>query len=208
MVLNLILILVFAGIFGFCMRDGVWTNTLRLINVILAATIASSFGEPMARVLSGMHTKSFFFHNILGVWLVFAFVCTALNEATKYISRVNVKFNERFNLIGGYVLAGVLAFVFVSFTLFTMHQAPLGKNFARGSFNADSRMFFGTAPDRQWHDYLWYVSQGAYSAGEARHFDPNDEYYRNYEKYRNAIENYAKEKGTLGVTKDTGFRRK
>ena len=197
--LDVLLLLVFLGVFGSVMLDTLWGNTIRLINLIFSATIAASFGEPVAKFLEGMMLSGYFFYNFVGIWFVFVLCYAFFRFATQHLSRVNVRFHSLANKYGGKGVAVLIALVFISFTLFTLHQAPLSRKFM--GFDESNRMFYGVAPDRQWHDYFWWVSSGVYSPGEKSNFDPKDDYGRRYTKFRTTMERYVNEKNVSGVAK-------
>ena len=198
--LDVLLLLIFLGVFGSVMMDSLWGNTLRLFNLIFAATLAASFGEPLAKFMEGMMLSGYFFYNFVGIWFVFVMAYAFFRFATQYLSRVNVRFHSLANMYGGKGVAVLIALVFVSFTLFTMHQAPLSRKFL--GFDDNSRMFYGVAPDRQWHDYISWVSSGVYAPmDEKSYFDPKNDYGRRYTKFRSAMEKYVNEKEALGVAK-------
>ncbi len=186
------LIVIFLAVFGCTMMDSLWGNTLRLVNLIFSATIATTFGEPVAAYLENLSLSPYFFYNFIGVWFVFVLAYAFFRFATQQLSRVNVKFDPRVNKYGGKAVAALTAWVFVCFALFTMHQAPLGEKFMFGGFTPQDRMFFGLAPDRQWHDYMCWVSKGVYFPGEENVFDPKDDYYKRYAGFRRSMEMYVK----------------
>ncbi|MDO4573884.1 MAG: CvpA family protein [Planctomycetia bacterium] len=198
MIFNVILLLVFLGVLGSTMRDGLWNNTIRILNFVFAATLATSLGEPVAKLLCSLFGAAYFYYNYLALWLVFALAYMLLHELTRRLSQVEVKFHSQANLYGGYAASALLSFLFLSFALFAMHQAPLGEHFLFGGFDQNSRMFFGTAPDRQWHDYMSWVSRGAYSAGQGTAFDPNNDYGKRYGRFRADLQEYNETKGTTG----------
>ena len=198
MLLTILLILIFLGVFGSTMLDSLWGNTLRFLNLIFAATLATALGEPLAMMIENyVMYKGYFFYNFVGIWFVFALTYAFFRFATQHLSRVNVKFHHLANLYGGKVMAGLVAMTFVSFLVFTLHQAPLGNRFL--GFNEKDRMFFGTAPDRQWHDYMSWVSSGVYFPGEKSTFDPEDDYAKRYAKFRASMQAYVADKSAVGV---------
>lgn len=187
MFLTILLLAVFLGVYGSSMRDGLWTNTLRLVNVILSATVASSLGEPTAKFLEGYAYSWYFFLNFLGVWLIFVLVYAFLRTVTDKLSKVKVRFLGIVNTVGSHASAVIMAYTFTCFVLFTLHQAPLGKTFMGGGFNTENRMFFGLAPDRQWESYMALVSGGAYFSDEKKVFDP-DKYQKGFTKFRGNLQ--------------------
>lgn len=199
--LTFFLFVIFFGVFGSIMMDGLWGNTLRLVNIIFSATLATAFGEPLAAMFESLLYTPYFFYNFVCLWLVFGLSYAFFRFATQQLSRVNVKFDPRLNKYGSKVAALLTAWIFVCFTLFTMHQAPLAEKFMRGAFDPNARMCLGLAPDRQWHDYMSWVSSGVYFANENRVFDPKDDYYARYARFRGSLERYVEKfEGRLGAT--------
>ncbi|MDO4568935.1 MAG: CvpA family protein [Planctomycetia bacterium] len=194
MILSTILLFIFLGVFGATMRSGLWTNTIRLINFFLAAFLAASMGEYVGGFLRGFMESYGFFTNFLGIWIVFDLTYLILREITTKISRVNVKFHLAINQYAGYFVALLLAYFFVGFSLYTVHQAPLSKNCIRGEFSPDGAMFFGMSPDKQFHAIFKYVANGAYASGNE--FDPNDRYFSNYAKGRQALQEHVEATST------------
>ncbi|MDO4549801.1 MAG: CvpA family protein [Planctomycetia bacterium] len=195
--LTFLLIVIFLGVFGTTMTDTLWGNTLRLINLIFSATIASSLSEPVAKLMESLMLKGYFFYNFVAIWFVFLVAYAFFRFTTQQLSKVNVKFHSLANVYGGKVMAAIVAAVFVSFLTFSMHQAPLYKNFL--GFNHKDRLCLGLAPDRQWHDYMVWVSSGVYNVDENSSFDPKNTYAERYSRFRAMLELYANEKNALGV---------
>ncbi len=198
---TVVTIFIFAGVLGATMRDGLWSNTLRFFNVLFAALVASTLSEPVAGGLRGMVESRSFFFNFLALWLIFWLVCGLLQVSTNKISRVKVKFDPKVNLYGGYAMAFLLAFLFLSFSMYTMHQAPLGKQFLFKGFQSNSRMFFGTAPDRQWYTFYSYVGGGSMGSGvKTKSFD---DYRREYDNFRSAIDYCVETTETTAINPGT-----
>ena len=89
---------------------------------------------------------------------------------------------------GGLICGGVVGWLMVCFTLFSLHTAPLAPFFMKGGFNPGSNMFFGTAPDRGWARFAQGQSNadsGALSAGEEF---VTQRYLEWYKKRREAFE--------------------
>ena len=70
--LTLILVLIFLACLGFLYPEGMWSNAIRLINVILAALLAINYFEPLARqleeVAAELHLLLGFSRDVGGVW--------------------------------------------------------------------------------------------------------------------------------------------
>lgn len=195
--LTVVMLFIFAAVLGTSLREGLWSNTIRLFNVIFAGLAASTLGPSMAATFRGLFSSRAFFFNFLALWLVFWVVCGLLQVSTNKLSQVKVKFDPKVNLYGGYACAFILACVFTSFSLFTMHQAPLGEKFMFKSFQSSDRMLMGTAPDRQWYAFYSYVGGGAMGGSEKpKSFD---EYRRGCDEFRRALQENVEKTGSTAI---------
>lgn len=186
-----VLFFIFAAVLGTVLRDSLWCNTLRFFNVIFAALAASTLGPVIAHTLRSFWGSRAFFFNFLALWFVFWVVCGLLQTATNKLSRVKVKFNPKVNLYGGYVAALLVALTFFSFSVFTMHQAPLAKNFMFNGFHSNGTM------TSVWYNFYSYVGGGALAGDkEAKSFD---EYRRDCDEFRSMLEKHAEATGTTAI---------
>jgi hypothetical protein len=200
--LPLLLLVVFAACVGFLYREGMWANGIRLINVVTAALLATNFWEPLARLLEDMLGASFtYLYDFLSLWLLFAVIYLAFHLVTNKVSRVKVRFLAIVNKIGGGVLAAAVGWVLVSFTLMTLHTAPLGEKFFFGGFDPNANMLFGLAPDHQWLAFMGHVSRGAFSKGAAEGepagFDPEHKFIDTYRLRRLSLQAQLQSAGSI-----------
>ena len=162
----LLLLLVFAAIVGFSFAEGLWSNAVRLINVVTAGLLAMNFWEPLARWVQGWgdwFASMTFFLDFLCLWLLFVVCMVIFRTLTNRVSAVKVRFLTIADRIGGVVLAMAVGWVFMCFTTATLHTAPLGVTAFGGGFDPEKKMMFGLAPDRQWLIFCRYVSAGSFS---------------------------------------------
>lgn len=162
MLLTVALLFIFVGCVGVLYLEGMWGNAIRLVNVVTAALLAMNFFEPLASRLERSAPSYTFALDFLSLWLLFVVFMVIFRAATDMISRVKVRFLKIADQIGSAVLAALIGWVMVGFTLTTLHTAPLARNFL-GAFKPESRMFFGLAPDRHWLGFMQIVSTGAYA---------------------------------------------
>lgn len=156
------LVLIIIGCVAFLYTEGIWSNAIRLINVVTAALLATNFWEPVARWLEGFGESFTYYWDLLALWGLFAVFMLVFRSITSGLSKQKVKFLQIADDVGGGVLAAVVAWVVVCFITFTLHTAPLARNFMFGGFTPDSRMLMGLGPDRQWLGFTRNVSRGVY----------------------------------------------
>ncbi|MGD0897753.1 MAG: CvpA family protein [Thermoguttaceae bacterium] len=168
-ILSALLLVIFAACVAFLYPESLWSNALRLVNVVTAGLLAMNFFEPAARWLTGQMPSYTALWDFLALWAVFVLSFIVLRTITDRISRVDVRFLKLADRIGSGLLAAWIGWVMVGFSLTTLHTAPLVKNFLFGGFQPGEKMFFGLlAPDLEWLAFTQKVSRGAYSrSGEA-----------------------------------------
>ena len=149
-ILTICLIIVFLVCVLMSLASGLWGNLIMVFNVILAGLIATNYFEPLAVWLDGQMPSYTYFWDFLAMWGIFALAIVVLRWITDTLSLVKVRFKKPVEVAGGLVCGGVLGWLMVCFTLFSLHTAPLAHTFFGGGFRPGTNMFLGTAPDRIW----------------------------------------------------------
>ena len=210
MIINLLMIAILFACAAMLYNDGMWSNSIRLINTIMAGLLAMNFFEPVADWLEGQAPAYTYFWDFIALWGLFIIFSLIFRLITDRLSQVKVKFLKIADQIGSGVLALWVGWVMVCFTLMSLNTAPLARNCLGGSFSSktEDRMFLGFAPDRQWLGFTQKMSQEAYarSASDAEWkaektiFDPRGEFLPKYATRRANLESNVKEKGSLTVS--------
>jgi uncharacterized membrane protein required for colicin V production len=181
-------------------NEGMWSNAIRLINVITAALLAMNFFEPLADWLEQSVSESYtFFWDFISLWGLFIIFSIIFRQLTDRLSNVKVKFLKIADQVGSGVLSLWIGWVIVCFLMASLHTAPLSRNCLFDSFIPEEKMVLGFAPDRQWLGFTQKVSQGPYdrSDGEKSMFDPRGEFLLTYATRRANLESNVKSNGTL-----------
>jgi len=180
--MNLMLSMIFFACLASLVASGLWNNALMLINVIIAALIATNYYEPLATWLDGQWKSYTYLWDFVALWAIFAVSMIVLRTATDQISTVRVRFRRPLEIGGGIFFACCVAWTMVCFTTMTLHTAPLAQNFMRGGFQPtpQSRMFFGLAPDQKWLGFMQAVSNGSLSKLKPNPFDPKRAFISKY----------------------------
>jgi uncharacterized membrane protein required for colicin V production len=195
-----LLFVIFIAVVASLYTEGMWGNAIRLIDVVTSALVATNYFEPLANWIEGMGAtfKSYSYAlDFLSLWVLFAVSMIVLRGITDSVCKVKVRFLKIAEQIGSVAFACLVAGVMVSFATFTMHTAPLSKNFLFGGFQSQSRMMLGLMPDRAWENFARAVSRGSFSRSPAVVFDPQGQFRDTYEARREAIEDHVKKTGTL-----------
>lgn len=203
MILSFVLLLLFLGVLASLYTEGMWGNAITLINTVTAALLATNFYEPTAVFLEGMSDtfRSYTYcWDYLTLWVLFAVFLLIFRALTDKICRVKVRFLKIADQIGSVIFACLVGWVLIAFTVFSLHTAPLAKNFLFGGFQADGKMMFGlVAPDHAWIQFTRSVSKNAYARNPVQAFDPFNTFRSKYEMRRKEIEEHVAKKNTLRV---------
>ena len=217
LILPLLLFLVLAACVGFTFAEGLWSNAVRLINVVTAALLAMNFFEPLARWIESwgdFFASITYFLDFIMLWGLFFDFMVVFRQLTNMMSRVKVRFMAIVDRIGSVVLSLLVGWVMVAFTLTTLHTAPLAEKFLFGAFDYQSTMFL-VGPDRQWIVFFTSVSRGPFSRALAENeygeygasaaeavaeFDRPKKFMPNYALRRAALESAAESAGTPRVS--------
>jgi len=204
--LFLLMFLIIALCVGFLFLEGMWSNAIRLVNVVTAALLATNFYEPVADWLDGWEYSFTFAWDFLALW------------------RVKVRFMKLADRIGSTLFALWIGWVMVCFTMFSIHLAPVAREPFAGGFQPEERMFLGFAPDRLWLGFVQKVSRGQFCRGLSEEeiqkkaygtreddadweerlavFDRNGELLPKYATRRASLEGHMAKKGTRSIRID------
>jgi uncharacterized membrane protein required for colicin V production len=147
-------IVLFAGL-AMMVREGVWSNTLALINIIISGLVAYGFYSPLVvyldeSVTDGQHT---YWLDFAIIWALFTVTMLILRSLTAAASKTRLRFKHPIDPVGGPIIGFAAAWILAAFTLATLHTAPMPKNGFGGKLvtgnEVDSASFL-TSPDAAW----------------------------------------------------------
>jgi hypothetical protein len=204
--LTAIVFFILFAIFALLYLESLWSNTITLINVTLAALLALSFFEPMADTIEsfGAWFKTCtYLWDYLSLWILFCLFFGILRLFTDFASRTRVKFRPPIEIPGRMFAALLVGLVMVSFILTSFHVSPLPAAPFTGGFakspTASTFLFF--KPDRWMLSFLQTVSRGSLARGPipgkespnqadagTNAFDPRGEFILKYRQRRRDLE--------------------
>jgi hypothetical protein len=204
--LPLLMVVIMFVCMAMLFNEGMWSNAVRLINVVTAALLATNFFEPLAQWFDSQMPAGTFAWDFICIWGLFAVFSGIFYLLTSFLSQVKVRFFKIADQIGSAVLALWISWVMVCFTMMTLHTAPLPRNFLFGGFKAENRMMM-FAPDRQWLAFTQKMSNGAFAVSasseerqqEKYMFDPNADFMPKYATRRSILEESMKKNHSIIV---------
>jgi hypothetical protein len=126
--LIILLAFVFFASVAMCVNEGLWSNTIALISVLLCGLSAILFGVPLGSYVAGLAKASdeTLWAFIFGVvWGVFAASILVFRLLAEKASGVRMKFIPQLDMIAGPLMGLLLAIMFTSFTALTLLRIPI-----------------------------------------------------------------------------------
>ncbi len=150
-------IVIFAGL-AMTVREGLWSNTLTLINITIAGIVAFAFYSPIVIYLDemsdGEHT---YWLDFAVIWVLYAATIVILRSLAAAASKTRMRFKHPIDPIGGPLVGLMAAWVLAAFTLATLHLSPMPKDAFSGKLvtASDVESASGvTAPDAAWMRFM------------------------------------------------------
>ncbi len=163
--IDLVLILIFAGVTWAVAGEGPWGAILVFMSVLFSGLLAMNLFEPVAQMLEGMLGGNDWQYrvDIMALLGVFSLSVWGLREVTDRIMPTSLDvsglvYETRwlFGAATGYTVMAIL--------LTALHTAPLGREFI-GFKPERNNLFEAMAPDRQWLGFTQYVSEHVMRSG-------------------------------------------
>jgi uncharacterized membrane protein required for colicin V production len=157
------LIVLFAGL-AMMVREGLWSNSLALVNIILSGLVAFAFYSPLVIYLDemadGEHT---YWLDYAVIWALFCATMVILRSLTAAASRTRMRFKNPIDPVGGPLVGLIAAWVLASFTLATLHVSPMPPDSFSGKlmYGDVSSQSLMTAPDAAWLHFVERMSEPA-----------------------------------------------
>jgi len=186
MTVTLILLGLFVAVFFALWREGPWSGLIMLLNLLLAATLATAWYPWVVARLEPAVASYAFLLDFIVLQGLFCGLLLAFREVTDRLSRTRVRFRRPVELVGGPLVAAVTAWVMVCFTAASLHTAPVPRDFIQPT--PDARMLFGLAPDRRWLAWVRGSSIDGPFARPDQAFDPAADFILRYADHRRGLE--------------------
>jgi len=119
--------LFFAAI-AMTVNEGLWNNTIALLNMMLAGILGVFGGVPLGNFILEQSGKppDFAWHFVFAcIWGVFAITVTAMHLVTSRVSRIKMRFLPLLDKVVGPLMGLLVAIMLVSFTAFTLERVPI-----------------------------------------------------------------------------------
>ncbi len=196
MIVNFILLFIFGMVtFAMWRQERPWGGLIMLLNILLAAALATAWFGPLARWAQTKFPSYTFLLDFVAIQSLFGILLLAFRETTDRLSKTRVRFRKPIEMAAGPIIGVMAAWIMVGFMAATLHTAPVPRSFVQAT--PDTRMFFGLAPDRWWLSWMRNASaHGPFGSPEIA-FDPNGDFIERYATRRKLLEQHAEKTGSL-----------
>ena len=168
-VIDIILLLIFAGVTYCVAGEGAWGAAIIAICVILSGLIAMNFFESICDSLLG---SNYWWQERLDIIILvglFGGVAAGIRAGADYLSPTYIGVHRMVHETARWGCGALAGYVTMAFLLTALHTAPLDREFL--GFKAERGNFFGMAPDRQWLGFMQWSSEWVYVKWPKRIFD-------------------------------------
>ena len=183
-------IALFAGI-AMMVREGLWSNSITLVNIIISGLAAFGFYSPLVIYLDemsdGEHT---YWLDFAVIWVLFAVVMIVCRVLTAAASKTRMRFKNPIDPIGSCAAAVLSAWTLAAFALATLHMSPMPKDAFSGKLLHDDieSASFVTSPDAAWLRFVEKMSQpSALGSGGTTVFEA-EQFVKIYEDRREKLQ--------------------
>lgn len=127
------LLVVFAGT-AMMVQQGLWSNAISLVNIIISGLVAFTFYQPLAiyvdEMLDGEYT---YLLDFVMIWALFVVTMVVTRAITGFASATRMRFKHPIDPIGGPLLGLIGAWVLAGIVLASLHTSPMPKTAFGGS---------------------------------------------------------------------------
>jgi hypothetical protein len=167
-------IAMFAGI-AMTVREGIWSNTLTLVNTIISGLVAFGFFSPIVTYLDqepvteGQHT---YWLDFCVVWALFCATMVIARSLTAACSKTRLRFKNPIDPVGGPIVGCLVAWVMATIILSTLHMSPMPKDAFNNKlvYDANSASIM-SQPDLAWLRFVERMSKpGMFGSASGNEF--------------------------------------
>jgi hypothetical protein len=186
MIISILLLVIFISVAFAVWAEGTWGGLIMLLNVLLAASLATAWYEWVVAWLEPRAASYTYLLDFIAIEGLFCLLLLLFREITDRVSRTRVRFRKPVELAVGPIVALLTAWVTVCFTATALHTAPLPRDLIQPT--PEARMFFGLSPDRRWLAWVNGVTAKGPFARPNHGFDPESDFILRYADRRKALE--------------------
>ncbi len=181
--------------FAMMVREGLWSNTISLINIVISGLVAFGFYAPLTIRLDEMTDgANTYWLDFVCIWVLFTVAMLICRLVTAMASRTRMRFKNPIDPVGGPLVGLIAAWVLAAFVTATLHTSPMPKDAFGGKLlHDDSEVASAsalTSPDLGWLRFVEHMSKkSAFGSPSTMQFTAKgfvDIYAKHRDKYKTA----------------------
>lgn len=153
----------FAGT-AMMVREGLWSNAISLICILISGLVAFGFYAPVVIYLDEMFVGEFtYLLDFVVLWALFVISMLICRLFTGMASKTRMRFKNPIDPVGGPIVALIAAWALAAFAMATLHTSPMPKDAFGGALvysdndvEANSALF---SPDLGWLRFVERVTR-------------------------------------------------
>jgi hypothetical protein len=145
-------------------QQGLWSNAITLVNLIIGGLVAFGFYQPVSIYFDEMLGGEFtYLMDFVVIWALFVITSLICRLATGFASTTRMRFKHPIDPIGGPAVGLIAAWVLTGIVLASLHTSPMPKAAFGGSLvysNSDVDSKSGLFnPDLGWLRFVEHVTK-------------------------------------------------
>lgn len=184
--------IVFFATLAMMIREGLWSNAITLLCIVLSGLAAFGFYQPLTVWVDEMTDGSYtYLLDIVILWGVYVIAMVVLSGLAGLLSKTRMRFKNPIDPIGGPMVALVAAWIMTSFTMATLHTAPLAKDTLGEKLMHDDVASASslTSPDLWWLRFVERISSPDFLGASASSKFSANSFVKTYASHREAFDN-------------------
>jgi uncharacterized membrane protein required for colicin V production len=176
--------------FAMMVREGLWSNTISLVNIIVSGLVAFGFYSPMVIWLDEMTDGKYtYWLDFVCIWGLFTVTMMVTRTVTRLASDTRMRFKNPIDPVGGPLVGFIAAWVLATFMAASLHTSPMPADAFGGKLvYSDSDVASAwavTSPDLAWLRFVERVSTApAFGSSETKQRFSAKAFVKIYEDHR------------------------
>jgi hypothetical protein len=107
-------------------KEGLWSNTITLFNILISGLVAFGFYGPLAIFIDEKLNGEFtYVLDFVCIWGLFVISMVLLGALTKLASKSRMRFKNPIDPTGSTIMGELASWVLAAFVMATLHTAPM-----------------------------------------------------------------------------------
>ncbi|MGD9635673.1 MAG: CvpA family protein [Pirellulales bacterium] len=109
-------------------REGLWSNAISLVNILISGLVAFGFYSPITVYLDEMLNGEYtYLLDFVVIWALFVITMLICRVLTGLASKTRMRFKHPIDPIGGPIVGELASWVLAAFVMATLHTSPMPK---------------------------------------------------------------------------------